>query len=233
MAKMVGLSRAIKIEWLDKTVELILQEESEDNIKNALNEYLSFEIASPTNLRKTREILMHIWVYQSNDIQIIREIAIEALKSEKSNRLAVHWCMMLLNYPVFVDICGMIGKLSNIQDTFTTMWLKEKMVEEWGDRTTLFHSSDKILQTLKNFGVIKNQKVGVYQIKQRPVLDDASITVIVKTILHLKLKAYYEVSELSSVHQMFPFVFDVTHEWIYNSNSFELTNFGGKAVLMD
>lgn len=47
-----------------------------------------------------------------------------------------------------------------------------------------------------------------------------------------KQKAYYEITEISSVSQMFPFVFDVTHEWIYNAGCFTLTNFGGKAVLM-
>ena len=42
-----------------------------------------------------------------------------------------------------------------------------------------------------------------------------------------------ELSELSTIPQFFPFVFDVTHEWIYRTGFFELSNIGGKAVLMD
>ena len=51
MAKMVGLSRAIKREWLDKTVSYVLEGMTEAEIREALTEYLSFEIDSPTVLR--------------------------------------------------------------------------------------------------------------------------------------------------------------------------------------
>ena len=50
MAKMVGLSRNIKIMWLNKTVELINEGLSTEDIKKQLNDYLSYEINSPTNL---------------------------------------------------------------------------------------------------------------------------------------------------------------------------------------
>lgn len=65
MAKMVGLSRNLKLQWLNKVVELALGELTEQEIKDQLNEYLSFEISSQTNIRKTREILMNIWVYEN------------------------------------------------------------------------------------------------------------------------------------------------------------------------
>ena len=101
MAKMVGLSRSVKLEWLNKTIELIKQNKTESNIKEELNEYLSFEIKSPTVLRKTREILMSTWVRTPENLLPIKSIALKAYDNEKSNRLALHWCMILLAYPVF------------------------------------------------------------------------------------------------------------------------------------
>ena len=67
MAKKVGLSRSIKLEWLNKVADLVVEGKSEQEIKNELNEYLSFEIKSPTNLRKTREILMYIWLKSGDE----------------------------------------------------------------------------------------------------------------------------------------------------------------------
>ncbi len=233
MAKMVGLSRAIKREWLDKTVSYVLEGMTEAEIREALTEYLSFEIDSPIVLRKTREILMHTWVYPMEGAEEVRETALSACQSGNANRLVLHWCMLLLAYPIFSDINGLIGKLSTIQDTFTTGWLREKIYEEWGERATLLHSSAKLLQILVYLEVIERVKTGVYQIKQYPVLDSDSIHVIVMTALKLHLKGYYELPELSTIPQFFPFVFDVTHEWIYSTGYFELSNFGGKAVLMD
>lgn len=231
MAKMIGLSRSIKLEWLNKTVELVLEGKDETQIKDELNEYLSFEIKSSTNLRKTREILMTIWVRTPDKLAELKKQALEAYQDEKSNKLAIHWSMMLVAYPVFSDVCALIGKLTNIQDTFTTSWLKEKLFEVWGERTTLFHSSDKILQTLKLIGAIKNEKVGVYRINKYPVTDVKTIQVLLMAILNLKEKAYYEVAELSSVPQAFPFEYNVSLEWLHNSDMFTLSNFGGKIVV--
>ena len=50
-------------------------------------------------------------------------------------------------------------------------------------------------------------------------------------ILNLKEKAYYEVAELSSVPQAFPFAYTVSFEWLHNSDLFTLSNFGGKVVV--
>ena len=159
MAKMVGLSRGLKQEWLDKTVHFILEGKSEGVIKDELNEYLSYEITSPTNIRKTRELLMNIWVYPYETNDEIRKDALSIYTSCKDSSMPLHWCMMLLKYQVFVDMCGLIGKLTLIQDAFSTAWLKDKLFEEWGERTTILHSSDKILQTLKHHKEIYIQKV--------------------------------------------------------------------------
>ena len=231
MAKMVGLSRGLKQEWLDKTVQFVIEGKSETEIRDELNDYLSYEITSLTNIRKTRELLMNIWVYPYEINDDIRKDALSAYSSNKDGGMPLHWCLMLLKYPVFVDICGLIGKLTLIQDTFSTAWLKDKLFEEWGERTTILHSSDKILQTIKCLGAIENQAIGTYLIKQRPILSEGTIRVMVKTVLALKQKAYYELTDFATCPQMFPFVFDVTHEFIYNAGCFELSTFGGKTVI--
>jgi len=231
MAKVIGMSRAVKLEWLNKTVELVLEGKNEEQIKDELNEYLAFEIKSSTNIRKTREILMNIWVNTSDELSILKKLALEAYKDENSNKLALHWCMMLTAYPVFSDVCALIGKLTNIQDTFTTAWLKEKLFEMWGERTTLFHSSDKILQTLKQVGAIENEKVGIYRIKKYPVTDVKTVQILLLSILHLREKAYYEIAELPLVPQTFPFEYTISYEWLHDSELFALSNFGGKVVL--
>lgn len=230
MAKMVGLSRPIKLEWLNKTVELLIEGKDELQIKNELNEYLSFEIKSPTNLRKTREILMSIWVTTPHELLFIRQQALEAYKTETC-RLAAHWSMLLVTYPVFSDTCSLIGKLSNIQDTFTTSWLKDRLSEVWGERPTLLYSVDKILQTLKFIGSIETIKTGEYKIKPQQILSQYAIKALLSSILQLKEKAYYDISELSCQPKLFPFEFTVSYEWLHNSEAFKLSSFGGKIVL--
>ena len=74
MAKTVGLSRNIKMQWLNKAVALLYDNLEETEYKSALNEYLGYEIGSAINIRKTREILMHLWFYKDAETDDIREL---------------------------------------------------------------------------------------------------------------------------------------------------------------
>ena len=233
MAKTIGLSRAIKIEWLNKVVDLVNEGMAPENIKEALNDYISFEISSSDNIRKSRDILMNLWVYPFEDekANLIRKQAIDAIKSGNEDKLAMHWCMLLLYYPVFVDVTGMIGKLSSMQDSFSLAWLKSKMFAEWGERATLFHSLDKIMQTLRQIGVVDSKR-GVYTVNHYNVKDATTKSILLKTVLALKMQAYYEPSELAAVPQMFPFEYTVDSELIFGNQNFELGNFGGSPVVV-
>lgn len=231
MGKIVGLSRMIKPAWLDKTVEYLLQDEDNVSIKAKLDDYLSYEIKSPTNLRKTRDILLNIWVKSKETAPMIHKIAIDAYSGGRSDKMGLNWAMILLAYPVFSDVACRVGKLSMIQDTFASSWLKEKLAEEWGDRTTLLYSCEKILQTLKALGAIEHRKQGVYEVKRHNVQDECTMSVLLLCLLSLNNQAYYDVSELSGNPLFFPFEFSVTLDWLHRSPLFSLNNFGGKMVL--
>lgn len=232
MQKMIGLSRAIKLEWLNKAADLVVAGKNEAEIKAELNEYLAFEISSATNLRKTREILMTAWVRTQGERH--KKLQAKAIKAYKNggDKLAIHWAMLLIAYPIFADMGAIIGKLIYIQDSFTTTWLKKKLFEEWGERTTLTHSSDKILQTLKNIGAVKNIKIGSYKVERKQINDAQVIDVLITAALALNGRSYYELSELSQKPQFFPFEFTVTHQILHDAGDYTLGNYGGKVVVM-
>ena len=140
MAKMVGLSRKLKLPWLKYTVDLVADGTAESEIKDKLNEYLSYEIDSPTVLRKTREILMNIWVYDNPYSSCLKSEAVQLIEKYPEYAVSINWCMMLAAYPVFLDMCKLIGKMSEFQDEITLAQLKQKLFDEWGERTTLYHS---------------------------------------------------------------------------------------------
>lgn len=231
MAKPIGLSRALRLDWLNKAAVLARGMQSESEIRDALNQYLSFFIESPIVLRKTRELLMNLWVYTDVFDPNIRERALELFDPQSNESLLSHWCMLLLVYPVFKDACGLIGKLAEIQDTFTTSWLKGSMTEGWGERTTLLHAMDKMLQTLRNIDAIERVGKGVYRIKQRKINNPKLVDVAVRTILTLNTKAYHELIDLTHCPYMFPFHFDVTHQMISESGGYTLQGFNGTIAI--
>lgn len=232
MSKLVGISRNIKLEWLDETARMVLSGKSEAEIKESLNEYLSFSIKSPTNLRKTREILMNIWVRKSEEFEYIKKIAIKAYNENKqANKLAVHWCLMLITYPVYGDVSEVIGKLNDKQYDLTTGQIKSKIFDVWGERSTLLHSIDKILKTMKDIGGLKSIKTGLYKVEKYQVKDDDIVTLFVATILELKDKLYLSIDEITASFALFPFEYNLDLEMLQRCEYFGFDKFGGELVV--
>ena len=228
MAKMVGLSRTIKLPWMDKTVELMGQQLEESQFKDALNEYLSFEIGSPTVLRKTREILMHAWYYDEPETKARRDMVLDLIHKYPDDKLALHWCMILINYPVFQDLTRLIGKITEFQDEFTLKQLKQKIFDEWGERATLFHSIDKIMATMKNFETIAADKPGKYHVVKHKVKSQEVIDFMIYTAMSVGGNSYYSVQDLKDLQCLFPFEYQISKETMASDDRFVLSNLGGQ-----
>jgi len=228
MAKMVGLSRNLKLQWLNKVVELVSDGLTENEIKEQLNEYLSFEITSPTNMRKTREILMYIWVYENGYTGRLKEQALTIIRNCPECALEIHWCMMLAAYTVFRDICKLISKMAEFQDEITLAQLKQKIFDEWGERTTLLHSIDKLMLTLKCLEVVACNKRGKYHIKKRKVNNAKVVAFMVYTMLCVDDRGYYSFAEINSATHFFPFEYRMEKEALIVDDRFAMNNFGSE-----
>jgi hypothetical protein len=231
MAKMVGLSRNLKLQWLNKVVELVLEDLAEDEIKAQLNEYLSFEITSYINIRKTREILMNIWVYENDYSNRLRAQALTLIRNCPKYAIEIHWCMILASYPVFIDMCKFFGKMAEFQDEVTLTQLKQKLFDEWGERATLFHSIDKLIATLKELNVVVCDKPGKYHINRHKVNNVNIASFMVYTMMCVDDGGYYSFIDLRSSTYFFPFEYQIEKEKLLEDDRFAMNNFGGELTI--
>lgn len=228
MAKMVGLSRNLKLPWLNEVVRLYAEGLDDNQIKEKLNEYLSFEIGSPTVLRKTREILMNIWVYENDYTATLRDEALRLFQKDSDYALPVHWCMMLAAYPVFQDMCRLIGKIGEFEETITTKQIKQKLFDEWGERSTLYHSSDKLISTLKALEALDSEKTGVYSIKKHEFSKPEIVDFLLYAMMKIDDAGYYSLLDLENSVYLFPFEYKVSKEAILMDDRFTTGTFGGE-----
>ena len=228
MAKMVGLSRNLKLPWLNEVVRLYAEGLDDNQIKEKLNEYLSFEIGSPTVLRKTREILMNIWVYENDYTAALRDEALRLFQKDSDYALPVHWCMMLAAYPVFQDMCRLIGKIGEFEETITTKQIKQKLFDEWGERSTLYHSSDKLISTLKALEALDSEKTGVYSIKKHEFSKPEIVDFLLYAMMKIDDAGYYSLLDLENSVYLFPFEYKVSKEAILMDERFTTGTFGGE-----
>ncbi|WP_352418699.1 hypothetical protein [Proteiniborus sp.] len=232
MSKIIGMSRNIKLEWLNQAANFYISGKTEAEIKESLNDYLSYEIKSAINLRKTREILMNIWVRDLENMQGTKEYAVRLYNTgNKENILLAHWCLMILVYPVFADICCTIGKMYNKMFDITNKEIKNRMFDVWGERSTLYHSIDKNIKTLKDIGVLTVLPKNQYGVKKYKINDKNGLVLITNTLTHIKDKLYLSADELRNNPIFFPFEYDITLNILEESQLFMFDKFGGEVVV--
>jgi hypothetical protein len=232
MSKQVGMSRNITLEYLNKVIELMNTEDDTRLIKESLQDHLSVYIQDKTNLNKTVNILSNIWLLDADDNKSIKAYARKIVtKSSETTKLVANWCMMLISYSVFKDIASTVGKLGDMQLELTSKVIKEKMLDSWGERTTLIHAIPKNIKTMKDINVLETVKNGVYISKKYEVKDSEAVILIVVTLIHLKNKLYLSIDELINDEAMFPFKYNIDLEMLQESKLFSFDRFGGEMVI--
>ena len=229
MAKAIGFSRKIRLQWLNKAVDLLEEDLTEGEYKAKMNEYLSFEIESPTVLRKTREILMRVWFYEDDTcVTAIRKDALRLIRKYPDYDLAIHWCLLLAVFPVFADISRLISKIAEFTDGITLRQLKQKMYDEWGERSTIYHSTGKIMETNKELGVISSDKPGCYNIIPHKVTNQDVVAFMICVAMKVDGGSYYSFSELKSFDVLYPFEYNISKEEFLSNENIIITNLGGE-----
>lgn len=232
MNKQVGMSRNISLEYLNKTIELMENEDDLKKIKEYLRQYIGLYIDDNTNIRKTVNILFNIWFEEDVENKNIKDYARKIVKSKNDNlKLVAHWCMMLITYKVFEDIAFVIGKLEYMQVKITSRFIREKMTDMWGERATLIHAIPKNIRTMRDIGVLEPVKHGVYKVKKYRVDDKRAKILIVATLINLKDKLYFSIDELMDDSLMFPFDYNFDVAVLKESNMFSFDRFGGELVI--
>ena len=231
MAKMVGYACNIKASWMKYARQLLLDGLSRDEYKKKLNEYLSFEIDSPVRLRKSREILMHVWFYDDDEIIPLRKKAIELIEKYPDYEKAIGLCLIFIAYPVVTDICKIMGKLLAFQDYFTNSALKQKLYDEWGERGSLETTSRRVTLTLKDMGLLKVNERTKYSPEKMNINDEDVASFLVYVAMKLDGGSYYSLSSLSSFDILFPFQYSISKEWLVHDERFIAATFDGELTL--
>ncbi len=231
MANEIGILVPLKYDWMEKTVELLQDGLEPSEIKQKLREYLSFEMESPDNIRKTCTELMNTWVTVRDDIRPVRDYALSIYAEENCTHTLLHWCLLLLRYPVFSDMAVLIGKVLLLQDTFTAGWISKRVREQWGDRNTFKKSIGVILRTMCELDALKSEGSGIYCANIKKIKSDCGLQMLVKTLLNPCRNASFEVQDLSRAPQMFPFDYEISYDWVNRQENLRFSSIGGRVIL--
>lgn len=122
----------------------------------------------------------------------------------------------------------LIGKISEFEETVTLAQIKQKLFDEWGERTTLYHSIDKLEAALKAIDVLECKKVGNYSVKKHHITKDAVVNYLLYAMMKIDDAGYYSLIELGNSIYLFLFEFKISKESIMMDKRFSMNTFGGE-----
>ncbi len=231
MVKTVGFACNIKLQWLKKAIQLLEEKPDEAAYKQDLNEYLSFEIDSPTRLRKTREILMNIWYHENEKINPFRKEALGLIDKYPDYIVPISLCLIYLTYPVVADICKFMGRIFEYNNEVTNATLKQKLYDAWGERGSLETTCRRVTLTLKDLDILKDSTRTRYALNKMVIHNYHVVAFMLATAMQIDGNSYYAFSELHEFDVLFPYDLVISKEQILTDPHFAATHFSGEMTI--
>lgn len=210
----VGFNQMIRLEWLEQTAELALAGYTAPEIQATLNNLLEEQLskgstAARSSRGKTISVLLKTWVKPTPQLQNFRDDGLQLFRELPYNEHpALHWGMVLANYPFFELVATNIYKLSRLQGYFVPIQIRQRIYEELGERPTLDRAYRRVIGSMVDWGTLLKLKKGSYQPATRiPITDKRLISWLVEASLLGSNSTSGLFQSLAKAPALFPFDF--------------------------
>ena len=191
----VGFSQRVRLEWLDKTANLILAGNDQLDIQDALQELLADKVSIGGrsvrgNREKTITILMKIWLNVPHGLEGLRDEGLNMLRDARANhRVAIHWGMALAVYPFWGEVAAQVGRLLRLQADLTAEQVQRRIKERYGDRQTVSRATRRVLRSFIDWDVLDDtERRGRYaRGGQHSIADEAMIGWLAESVLRSRV----------------------------------------------
>ena len=174
-------------------------------------------------------MLLRIWVNVPAKDGRLRDEALQLVAQvSPEERLWLHWGLSLLAYPFFRDVAATAGQLSRLQGVFGQAQVQRRMIESWGQRTTLQRAAQRLLRTFIDWHVLRETDVrGSYEVAPLRQTENRALAL---WLLDCALRAHgaeqVSLRELGQLAYNFPFDLTPFVSDLRRSDRFEITRQG-------
>ncbi|MBP6974021.1 MAG: hypothetical protein KBB67_13260 [Syntrophorhabdus sp.] len=205
MGRSVVFTRSISLDLLNEVYEEYISglTKSESTLK--LEAIIGQSIRDKDNIKKTRAILQNLWFVDTDWFH--DEASATALYLKHIERLPVHWAVLLVTYPIFSDLCIVLGQLFELKDVVSATQIKEEIFNKWGARSTLDSSLSRNLKSLRDMDTLKRaEKHTTYEKITHKVSDTKVVALLFAAIMQATEQQYMTWESFITHPAIFPFV---------------------------
>jgi len=234
MKKGIGLSRTVRLDWLDLAAGMCLENVPAQEIRQRLFEKL--EPAQKGEVERARivDTLMRAWVRAD---PALKQAALDLYcqLDNREDRLWLHYGMILAQYPFFRSCVASIGQVARTEDQVTRVEIKKRIARELGNLGGNERAIERLFVTLTDWGVLLPDEMNKTFTIQRRRFSTAKVE-LERWLLSCALQAYpaanIPFNDLLALPELFPFRFTVQVSDLRASPAFEIDQQGLDLVIV-
>jgi len=234
MQKSIGLSRTVRLDWLDAAATLCLENRPHAEIRQELDHLVA--PAQPGEVERARivDTLVRIWVKADPSLKASALVLYPQL-STREDRLCLHYGLILAQYPFYRLCASILGQISRTQEVVSRKIIKEKVTAELGNLGSIERAVERLFKTWIDWGVLSpDEKNQSFRIDARSV--HASSTEVEKWLLACALRAHPSDSlpfaDLIGLPELFPFPININVDNLRQDPRFRIQRQGGGLVMV-
>lgn len=234
----IGFDRTISSEWMDAAVARVMAGEVPVATRKFLWDFLEGVESGTTNNSnrgKTLTVLTRIWVSVPKQAEPLKHAALKCVASTSGQaRIGLHWAMVVGTHPFFFDVATHVGKLIKLHGYASRSQIKRRMMETWGDRSTLERTIQHVLRSMSRWGLLRiaQEHGSLIGPPQRIEVGNEVGQVLVQSVLlgHGKGLPF---SHLSDHPALFPFSVQVTARDLMRNPAFRVQRQGDQSDFVE
>ncbi len=206
----IGFDRKLDRDWLDATAGRLASGATPKQAREAVYHLLEGVLSGDTSNSargKTLTVLSAVWLNVPAAIEPLRvEVLARFNEVTPDERLALHWTMTLAAYPFFLDAAAQTGKLLSLNGDCTFAQIHRRLMDRWGERSTLSRAVQRVLRSLVQWGALQDGMIaGHYRpIPKRIPVADTTTTLLLEGLLHAEGHGL-DLEALTGHPALFPF----------------------------
>ena len=236
----LGIKQVIRLEWMEKALQLSMSGMKPQEIRSELHEYLAGRkgdgsIGERSKLTRSQAVvvLMNIWGKPNPEIAAFIEdvkLQIQSNGLDTAERKALYWAAISAAYPFWFNVARQVGRLLNLQDQITKQQIVRRLKEQYGDRQTVSRITRYVIRSFVAWDILKDtDKKGCY--KRGNLLrfhGQRAVSLLLEGALHILPEGKSSINDLYANPGFFIFDFPiVTGDTIAQDNQrIEVMRFG-------
>ena len=230
----IGFDRTILSEWLDAAVARVVSGEAPDETRKFLWDFLEDVEPGTTNNSsrgKTLTVLSRIWVSVPKPAEPLKQEALKYVAlAAAEKRIGIHWAMVVGTHPFFFDVATHVGKLLKLHGQANRSQIKRRMIDSWGDRSTLERTIQHVLRSIAQWGLLRpgTERGSLIGPAQRINISDGVGQLLVHSVL-LGHGMGLPLSNLIDHPAMFPFELHLTARDLTGMPAFRVQRQGDRS----